>query len=140
MAFFSTPGTEALYSGEAMISACASSILRQRSRAPFGSPSSASTSPSYGGIGKSPSVADSASAPAPTTRAETTAASRALTDPLREEPDSTSARREVRACTPSCGRAGSAGKWSLSVGFMPSPALCSLRCAFCAVPSALSGT
>jgi hypothetical protein len=44
--FFRTPGIEALYSGEAMIIASASSRSSLRRRAPGGTPSAVSASPS----------------------------------------------------------------------------------------------
>lgn len=92
MAFFSNPGTEALYSGDEITNASQRLILSHRANAPAGSPSESSRSPSYSGMSKSRILARSTSAPVSTIMFDAREASCALVDPARSAAPNTRTR------------------------------------------------
>jgi hypothetical protein len=89
IAFLSSPGIDALYSGDAMTKASESSRRARSASAPLGKPSRSCTSASNDGMSKSVIEARSTVPPFASTTSAASAASRELSDPARSDAEKT---------------------------------------------------
>jgi hypothetical protein len=97
IAFLSTPGTEALYSGEAITKASAASRRSRSASAPAGIPAPFSTSWSYDGQSKSLIAARSTTPPRSSITVAASAARRSLSEPRRSDAPKTRRRTTRRS-------------------------------------------